>query len=316
MDILTADNSSIAPFIKRLNVPDARSHKGQNGRALIIGGSSLFHASAIWAAEVASHFVDIVHFSSTEENNQIFFEIKKKFHNGILVSRSAIPDYIREDDAILLGPGMMRSERSRKSEVRSPKSEIKNIDYSEILKIENEPEFTRQITKFLIQNYPEKRFVFDAGALQMMNCEWLKDLKTPALITPHQLEFERLFSINITDQELDEKVETVKKTAEKFRTVILLKAVDDIISDGRETYVVHGGNQGLTKGGTGDILAGLCTALYTKNDALNSAVLSSFILKKTADTLSSVKGYWYNNDDLIRSIPETAASLHSEFKNL
>lgn len=301
MELRTSDISTITPFIKKLRVPEKNSHKGQNGRTLVVGGSSLFHASSIWAAEVASHFVDIVHFASTEENNKILFETKKKFHNGIIISRSNLSDYAKEDDAILIGPGMVRSETSQATEV----SEL-----SEILTIKDEAVFTQAITKFLLENYSEKRFVLDAGALQMMKPDWLKNLKVPALMTPHQLEFGRLFGIDLKDQKLEDKAEVVKRIAKEYKTVILLKAVDDIISDGDTTYIVRGGNQGLTKGGTGDILAGISVALYTQNEALDSAVIASYILKKTADNLLSERGYWYNNDDLIDAIPKTLASLY------
>ena len=89
------------------------SHKGQNGRVLIIGGSSLFHSSSIWAAEIASYFVDIVHYSSTKENNEIFLSLKKKFRNGIVVEQKDLDEYVKEDDAILVGPGMLRKNISK-----------------------------------------------------------------------------------------------------------------------------------------------------------------------------------------------------------
>lgn len=303
MELYTSDISTISPFIKRLHVPEKNSHKGQNGRTLVIGGSSLFHASSIWSAEVASHFVDIVHFASTEENNKIFFETKKKFHNGIIISRTHLADYAKEDDSILIGPGMVRNELHEVST-------LSNL--SEILDIKVEATFTHAITQYLLKQYPDKRFVLDAGALQMMKPEWLQSLKIPALVTPHQFEFERLFSINMTDKSLSDKIQIVKNTAAQFKTVILLKAVDDIISDGEAVYIVHGGNQGLTKGGTGDILAGLSVGLYTKNSAVDAAVIASYILKKTADNLLSNAGYWYNNDNLIDAIPTTLASLYKE----
>jgi NAD(P)H-hydrate repair Nnr-like enzyme with NAD(P)H-hydrate dehydratase domain len=56
-------------------------------------------------------------------------------------------------------------------------------------------------------------------------------------------------------------------------------------------------------------LAGLTASLYTKNDPLNSAVVASFVLKKTADTLSQTKGNWYNVDNLIDKIPEVLKQL-------
>ena len=55
----------------KLTLPSKTSHKGQNGRLLIIGGSHLFHAASFWALQVASRIVDLVHYSSTVENNRI-----------------------------------------------------------------------------------------------------------------------------------------------------------------------------------------------------------------------------------------------------
>jgi len=282
MLIKTSDNQSVKDWFSKIYIPQPNSHKGQNGKLLIIGGSQLFHAACLWSAEIASHFVDLLHFSSTKENNEIFFSLKKQFRNGIVISQKDLMDYVREDDAILVGPGMVR--------------------------IGLEGKYTHRTTKYLIENFPEKKFVFDAGALQMMDKNWLLKLKTQAIITPHQKEFEKLFSLSLKDKTVDEKAEIVKDTAKKYNTVILMKAVDDIISDGKEILIVNGGNQGLTKGGSGDVLAGLTAALYTKNKALNSAVISSILLKKSGEALLLKKGYWYNISDLIKIIPEVLSN--------
>lgn len=277
MVIQTSDTETVKKIFKNLRLPDSASHKGQNGRILVIGGSSLFHAASIWAAEIASHFVDIVHYSSTKENNEIITSLKKKFINGIVVRREELEHYVKEDDAILMGPGMVRGES-------------------------DEAKYTRSLTKHLIETYPLKKFVFDAGSLQMMDPEWLKKLKT-SIVTPHQIEFHQLFGINLDDLPQEKKAEIVMETARKFKTVILLKAIVDIISDGEKTYVIEGGNAGLTKGGTGDLLAGLCVSFFPKQGALESAVFSSILLKRTADRLFKTKGYWYNIHDLINEIP-------------
>ena len=60
----------------------------------------------------------------------------------------------------------------------------------------------------------------------------------------------------------------------------------------------------MTKGGTGDILAGLTTALSANNLALASAVAASILLKKTVEKLFQSKGYWYNVGNIIEMIPE------------
>jgi len=299
--IKTNDLKTVRDFFKKLILPKKNSHKGQNGKILIIGGSSLFHAASLWAAEIASYFVDMVHYCSTEENEKIFLNLKTKFRNGIIVPRKNLLDYVVEDDAILVGPGMIRKDISNiKNQIL--KMSIKN--QKDIINIKDEGLYTYFLTKFLIENFPEKKFVFDAGSLQMMEKEWLLKLKTPAIITPHQKEFERLFNEKILNLDFNEKIELVKANAKKYKVVILLKAVKDIISDGEKVYIIEGGNQGLTKGGTGDILSGLIVSFYSKNFALESAIISSYLLKKTADELFLQNGYWYNINNIINMIPK------------
>ncbi|MEK9169794.1 MAG: ADP/ATP-dependent (S)-NAD(P)H-hydrate dehydratase [Patescibacteria group bacterium] len=192
-------------------------------------------------------------------------------------------DYVKEDDAILVGSGMMREGAEAK--------------------------YTFDLTKSLIENFPDKRFIFDAGALQVMEPDWLLKLKTPAIITPHQKEFEKLFDVSIHRSNIEEKFELVQTMSRKYKVTILLKAITDIISDGNEVYLVEGGNAGLTKGGTGDILAGLTTALSSNNSALTSAVTASLLLKKTGEKLFHSKGYWYNVGNIIEMIPEVLKEI-------
>jgi len=278
MLIKTSDNRLVKSYLSKLSLPKQDSHKGQNGRVLIIGGSSLFHSASLWAAEVASHFCDMVHYSSTKENQEIFLTLKKKFQNGIIVPQEKLMEYAKEDNSILVGSGMVREGEEAK--------------------------YTRDLTKNLINDFPDKQFIFDAGALQMMDREWLLKLKKPAIITPHQKEFETLFGKSILELSLEEKVKLVQEKAKKYQVTILLKAITDIISNGKETYLIEGGNAGLTKGGTGDILAGLTAALSTNNLALVSAASASILLKKTGEKLFQSKGYWYNVNNIIELIPE------------
>ena len=279
MLISTNDKNAILDIVKDFKLPKKDAHKGDNGKVLIIGGSSLFHSASIWAAEMASHIVDMVHYSSTIENNKILTSIKKKFINGIVIKHKDIFKYVEEDDSILVGPGMMR------------------INY------------TRQIVKSLINKFPKKRFVFDAGALQMMDKEWLLELKEKPILTPHSIEFERLFEISIKNESELKKEKLVKETAKKYNCIILFKSVKDIISDGDEVYIIEGGNAGLAKGGSGDILASLACSFYAKNDALLSGVLASWIIKKTGDELFLKHGYWYNVSNIIDAIPNTLRVL-------
>lgn len=300
MLISTKDKNAILGIAKSFKLPKKDAHKGDNGKVLIIGGSSLFHSASIWAAEMASHIVDMVHYSSTVENNEILTSIKKKFINGIVIERKNILDYIKEDDSILIGPGMVRGEK---------RELVENLNFDEIISLKDEANYTRCLINYLIRHYSKKRFVFDAGALQMMDKEWLLELKEKPILTPHSIEFERLFEISIKNEPELKKEKLVRETAKKYNCIILFKSVKDIISDGDEVYIIEGGNAGLSKGGSGDILASLACSFYAKNDALLSGVLASWLIKKTGDKLFLNHGYWYNISNIIDAIPNTLRVL-------
>lgn len=297
----TNEEEKIKKFFLQFSLPKKNSHKGENGKILVIGGSSLFHAASLWAAEIASFFVDIVHYSSTQENQKIFLNLKKKFTNGIVIPQKNILEYVNEDDVILLGPGMIRGKK--------PGKKTNFPSFKKILLLKNEAHLTYFLTEYLLSHYPQKKFILDAGALQMMEKDWFLKLKTSPIVTPHQVEFQQLFSIDLSQKKLEEKIKIVKETAKKYKITILLKAITDIISDGEKVYLIEGGNQGLTKGGTGDVLAGLSASFFVKNEPLIAAVAASLLLKKTADNLFKKYGYWYNVSKLIDNIPQTLAKI-------
>ncbi len=260
--------------IKKLSLPARGSHKGQNGRLLVIGGSHLFHAASLWALTVASRIVDLVHYSSVPENNAIVLSEKKEFRNGIVVPRGELDPYIREDDCILIGPGMTRDSE------------------------------TETITNGLFRKYPDKQWVIDAGSLQMMDSSLIPE---HAILTPHHGEFAQLWEKFGGKESSDE--EKVRAFAEKYRCIVLLKGDKDVASDGSQTREIIGGNPGMTKGGTGDVLAGLIAALACKNDPLLATIAGSFINKKAGDELFTRVGPYFNATDLANQIPITMKSL-------
>lgn len=309
MIIKTSDQKKIQSYLSTIQFPSSRSHKGQNGKLLIIGGSKLFHAASLWSAAIASRIVDMVHYGSTKENEKIFLNLKTKFVDGIIVNKKNILSYVQEDDCILVGPGMMREKISKKSTPIKWTSKIKSLKFSDILSLKQEPSYTYQLIHYLMSHFPHKKFVFDAGALQMMEKEWLLLLKTPPILTPHQSEFQSLFHIPIVNLSLDEKKSVLKATASQYHSIIHLKNVNDLISDGSSLVEIIGGNAGLTKGGTGDVLAGVISALNTKNTQLLSCISASIILKKSAEDLYVNTHFWYNTSDLVLQIPKTMKNI-------
>jgi NAD(P)H-hydrate epimerase len=265
-----------SPHLEGINLVDAGSHKGQNGRLLIIGGSHLFHAASIWALQVASRIVDLVHYASVPENNEIVARAKDEFRNGIVVSRADIDAYIEEDDCVLIGPGMTRDQD------------------------------TEMVTHRVLRAYPNKQWVIDAGALQMIQ---LADIPNNAILTPHHGEFAALWQKRgKNDANTDQ--ERVALFAKEYHCIVLLKGEKDLVcgSDG-QMDTVSGGNAGMTKGGTGDVLAGLIAALACKHDPYNSTRAGSYINKYAGDALYKSVGPFFNASDLALEIPKVMNEL-------
>jgi len=258
--------NELQTYISQIKIPQNQSHKGENGKLLLIGGSKLFHAASKWSLDVASKFVDMVFYSSVLENNELVKQAKQEFWNGLVINRSAIEDYIEEADAILIGPGMERNEE------------------------------TKKLVNSFLEKYSQKKWVIDAGALQMVNP---KLLNQNHIITPHAKEMER-FNQSLVKNDL--KLEDLKVT-------VVLKGEEDTIiwfEDKQKNQInVLGGNPGMTKGGTGDVLAGLIAALYCNNSARISAIVGSFINKKAGDDLYKNVGPFFNASDLVDQVPKT-----------
>lgn len=289
--------------MRTLTVPYPDSHKGQNGRLLVVGGSSLFHAASLWSLEVASRIVDLVHYASTPENNELIIRLKSEFRNGIVVPREDIERYIEEDDAILIGPGMMRAE-----------GDIGDIDdtiasMGELAGIEHEGMLTYHLTRYLLQKFPEKQWIIDAGSLQMLR---LEDIPRNAILTPHHGEFASLCGKSQTPNLKDQTISNEQKViqfAKHYNCIVLLKGQEDIASNGKDLRVISGGNEGMTKGGTGDVLAGLIAALVCINDPMQATIAGSFINKKAGDAIYERVGPFFNASDLAGQIPVTMREL-------
>lgn len=300
--------------LKKLYVPLPDSHKGQNGKLLLIGGSKLFHAASLWSLKVASRIVDMVFYASVPENNEIVQKHKEEFRDGIVIPREKIDDYIQEADCILIGPGLPRKEG-----------------------IEEGDDDTKTLTEKYLRTYPKKQWVIDGGSLQEIDPEIIPE---HAIITPHQKEFEKLFGnviaspeakfgINSAKQSQDlpageagistsasgeTRDDTVSEMVKKYRCIILLKGEIDIICSRSECVKVEGGNAGMTKGGTGDVLAGLVAALACKNDPFLAAAAGSCINKKAGESLSKRVGFNFNASDLCDEIPKVMKEFLEQYQ--
>ena len=99
-----------------------------------------------------------------------------------------------------------------------------------------------------------------------------------SVITPNTFEFYVLTGKEVYQLPEEEKIKVVQEQALKLQTTILLKGRIDIISNGQEVALNRTGSPYLSKGGTGDTLAGIAGALLARGiDAFTAAQAAAYI---------------------------------------
>lgn len=253
----------------RLYSPPAFSHKGQNGVALIIAGGKKYHGSAVLSVLAAGRFCDLVYFYSPSSKAR--WLVKKSTTCVICISKKELGAHMEKADAILIGPGM-----------------------------EEDAHTGMLVRKVLALG---KKCVLDAGGIR---CAKLSGLHGNCVLTPHAGEFKAAFGM-----EADEG--SVRECAKKYNCNILLKGKVDIIAcigkmGGKtektrvKSLKVYGGNAGLTKGGTGDTLAGMLCALLCKNSAMDAMAAASLANKKAGEMLAKKFGMNYSAQDVANEL--------------
>lgn len=268
--------------LKKLWKPREDSSGEDNGQVTIIGGSSLFHGAPMLAVKAASRLVDMVFFGSPERD----LEKVARVNSFIWIPWEEVDEYVKKSEAVLIGPGLMRFRSEGATD-------------EEKLACDEECRKTKEITQGLLQRFPEKKWVIDGGSLQVLDPGWIPQR---AILTPNKKEFELLFNTQCT-------MLNAQESAKKYNCVIVAKGPVAYVTDGETTYEIGGGNAGLTKGGTGDTLAGMITGLFAKNDGLLAAAAGTYILKKTAEMLYEKVGYNFNADDVAENVFEVTQKL-------
>lgn len=109
---------------------------------------------------------------------------------------------------------------------------------------------------------------------------FLHGIASPAILTPHRREFERLFGpLPASSIDIPARLRDVARITDK---VLLLKGAPTFVAipDGR-VYVVPACNSGLAKGGSGDVLTGVIVALLSQGlTAPEAAVLGALLHQK------------------------------------
>jgi len=109
-----------------------------------------------------------------------------------------------------------------------------------------------------------KPIVIDADALNLIaENQHLKKYLKDKILTPHPKEFERLFG---TTKNGYERLEILKKAADKYKCTIVLKGANTAIANYKynQIYFNLTGNNGLATAGSGDVLTGIISGLLAQ----------------------------------------------------
>jgi hydroxyethylthiazole kinase-like uncharacterized protein yjeF len=147
--------------------------------------------------------------------------------------------------------------------------------------------------------------VIDADAIHALGKNPEVISGKPFLITPHTYEFFVLTKREIYKLPEEEKIKAVQEEAARLKTTILLKGAIDIISDGKEVALNKTGSPFMTKGGTGDTLAGIAGALMARGISPFQAAQAAAYINGLAGQMAAKKfGEGMMATDLIEAIPE------------
>src|SRR3989344_2328986 len=272
--------------VKKLMDRKKTSHKGENGYALVIGGSEEYVGAVVLAGLAALRAgCDAVTVAAPEKIawavNQYSPDLmtyKVKGSTFSIKNAKEMIKYADKFDAVLIGNGI-----------------------------------TRKADKFcqhFIKKSPKLK-VIDADALKSLSFKEFSN----AILTPHETELEMMLVNShkefllpkLKQSNAKEKAEILQGNLRYFlqnNNVLLVKGPTDIIISRNKIAYNRTGNQGMTKAGTGDILAGLTVGFLAKTkDLFKSAVAASYINGYVGDLLLKKKrGYTFIASDILEDL--------------
>jgi NAD(P)H-hydrate epimerase len=131
--------------------------------------------------------------------------------------------------------------------------------------------------------------VIDADALNIIaeNKDLLKMLPEGSIITPHKIEFERLFGKTDTDAK---RSELALEISHKYKIYVVLKGHQtSITTPEKKVWLNTTGNAGMATGGSGDVLTGILTGLLAQNYSCIEACLLGVYLHGLAGDIAAEK---------------------------
>ena len=281
------------PSLPSLPPRSPDSHKGDYGRAFLIGGSrGMAGAIALAGMACLRSGAGLVRIAAPDDTADMIACFEPSYMvtpllcdplNGDLEARTTQAELEKRLDwatCVALGPGLGRS-----------------------------PEKTK-IVRWIYET-AKRPLVVDADALSAL-AEFPQGLGVhagPRIITPHPLEFARLSGVQVDSR--DAQVAAARRLAKEHKIVVLLKGQHTFITSGSEEAVNLTGNPGMATGGTGDVLTGVITAVVCQGlSPFDAAVLGAHVHGLAGDLAANELGQVsLIASDLVRFLPRAFLQL-------
>lgn len=287
----------------KLNHRNLDSHKGKNGKILIVGGSKDYSgAPAIAGMSAISSGADLVYVASPDPASLAIKSLSPdlivKGLKGDYLSLENLDDIlemVNNVDAVLLGPGATINEETGK---------LFNVLVHKI----------------------KKPMVLDADALKQVDLSLIKN-RDDLIITPHLFEFKTFFNKiikesgidpdslkNISEDEdyhlINSQIETLQTIVKSIKGTVVLKGKYDLIMQNNKFKVNITGNPGMTVGGTGDALSGICVSLLSQGlNSFDSSSLAVYLNGRAGDLAMNKQGYGFSATDLTEYLGALMANI-------
>lgn len=260
-------------------IPREDSHKGENGRVLVVGGGPFTGAPTLVGLAAYRIGADLVHIATPKNVHDVVASFSPNFIVHPLSSDKLVPGDIpviqetaKKVEAIVVGPGLGTDAQT----LEAVRSLVRKIDLP---------------------------YAIDADGItavaQDPTC--LKNRK--GVLTPHSNEFKKLTKSKML-KGLDGQIKQVASLGKSTKFTILKKGSTDIISDGKRTKLNQSGNQAMTVGGTGDVLAGIVGGLISKGvEPFNAARMGAFASGYAGDLAFRKRSFGMMPMDVVDEIP-------------
>ncbi len=241
-----------------------RSHKGDNGHVLIIGGDHGFGGAVLMSAEAAARSgAGLISAATRSEHLSALLARRPEIMAHSLEHAGDLAILVKKASVIVIGPGLGQSAWS---------VECLNTALS-----------------------AQTPMLVDADALNLISQDLVNaSLNEQCIITPHPGEAARLLACSTEDIENDRQ-QACLDLQEKYGCTAILKGAGTLVAfqhNGRKQLdiCVHG-NPGMGTGGMGDVLSGLIGGLMAQGFSIaDSARLGVCIHSYSADLAANDSG--------------------------